>query len=273
MSTYRLARGIHLPYELHNFDDRCRALLRINPDDTIVEGTSAARLQRLWLPSEPDVPEFATAEAGRAARAMRRSRRPEFKVRRRQIPLAHQVIVDGIPMTSLARTWHDLATQLSLPDLVAAGDRALQLGTTEDELWDMARQLAGQRGVRAARYALGFLNARSASRPESHLRFAVEEAGLSCFNVNVAIRDRYGQWLAEPDLSCEDARIALEYQGADHASIVRMRRDITRETDLRRNEWLTLYYGPAEVFGRPWLIAPEVRRLIRRRAPGLLQTT
>jgi very-short-patch-repair endonuclease len=80
-----------------------------------------------------------------------------------------------------------------------------------------------------------------------------------------------GGWLAKPDLSLREAKLALEYQGAEHAKVKRMRRDITRETDMRREGWRVLDYGPAEVFGRPWEIAPEVRQLVQERAPHLLR--
>ena len=79
-----------------------------------------------------------------------------------------------------------------------------------------------------------------------------------------------GGWLAEPDLSLEEALIALEYQGEDHARLKQMRKDITRFTDMRRSAWLTIPYGPTEVFGQPYLIKPEVREWIRLRAPHLL---
>jgi hypothetical protein len=95
-------------------------------------------------------------------------------------------------------------------------------------------------------------------------------AQLPRFEVNVAIFNGDGEWLAEPDLSLAQARITLEYQGEQHAEAKRMRRDITRSADLRRAGWLELCYGPVEVFNRPWQIAPEVRALIRTRAPHLL---
>jgi very-short-patch-repair endonuclease len=115
------------------------------------------------------------------------------------------------------------------------------------------------------------LDPRSRSRPESHLRVALVTAGLTMFDVNRAVQDDTGEWLAEPDLSCRPAKLALEYQGADHAELVRMRKDITRQTDLRRWGWIVLAYGPAQVFARPWEIAPEVRRLLAERAPDLLR--
>ena len=90
------------------------------------------------------------------------------------------------------------------------------------------------------------------------------------FLVNRAVSRDEGGWLAEPDLALPEAKLALEYQGEDHAKLKRMRRDITRATDLRREGWEVYLYGPAEVFGRPWEIAAEVRATIQRRAPHLI---
>lgn len=156
-------------------------------------------------------------------------------------------------------------------DLVAAGDSALRAGTSLDELAGVIGRRRGRPGAKRAAAALPLLDRGSRSRPESHLRVAVAMAGLPPFAVNRAVTNEAGEWLAEPDLSCAPAKIALEYQGVEHARIERMRKDITRFGDLRRAGWAVLTYGPAEVFGRPWQIAPEVRQLIAERAPNLLR--
>ena len=79
--------------------------------------------------------------------------------------------------------------------------------------------------------------------------------------------DDLGQWLAEPDLSYDDVKLAIEYNGADHAEVRRQRRDITRALDLlRRGDWFTLTFGPAEVFGRPDEVAAMVRMVRAERA-------
>jgi very-short-patch-repair endonuclease len=273
-SLLRLTRGHYLDLRQAGqptFAARCAALLAANPVDTIAVGTTAAVLHGLWLPDEPSVPEFATCQPGRQAAVMTRSRRPELRSHRRQICPADRTVVKGIPSTTLARTWWDLAAELSLPDLVAAGDRALQLGCSIEQLSELVRRLARQRGNRQARLAYPLLDRRSRSRPETHLRVAVRAAGLHCFEVNHPVVDEAGEWLAEPDLSCSEAGIALEYQGSDHADLARMRRDITRATDLRQRGWLVLYYGPAQVFRRPWQIGPELRQLVEQRCPGLLR--
>jgi hypothetical protein len=203
---------------------------------------------------------------------MTRTKRPEFVAHRIQLRDDDVVLVDGVRATSRARTWRDLAVSLSLPDLVAVGDCILRLGTPLEELAEITERAAG-RGVRVLRAALPLLDARSRSRPESHLRVAVHATGAPAFQVNEPIfRDAAvgGGWLAEPDLSLPEAKLALEYQGADHAKLRRMRRDITRERDMRLDDWLTLYFGPAEVFGRPTSVGAEVYAAVRARAPELL---
>jgi hypothetical protein len=268
----RVARGCWIPEQFG--DDllaRCIAALETSADDTVVAGTTAARVHRLWLPQLPDEIHLATVEPGRASNAMTRTRRPELKPHRRQLTDEDVTAVGGVRVFSVARTWVDLAAVLSLPDLVAAGDSALRGLCTTEQLDDMIRRNFGRRGVRRARAALPLLNARSRSRPESHLRLAASAPCLPQFAVNEAIYRDQGGWLAEPDLSLAEAKLALEYQGEEHGTIERMRRDITRDADMRSEGWRALLYGPAQVFGRPWLIAPEVIQIVRERAPHLLR--
>ena len=146
----------------------------------------------------------------------------------------------------------------------------MRLGCSLTELIDTIERSRGQRGVIRARTAVALLDARSRSRPESHMRVAVSALGLP-FLVNEPVHRARGGWLAEPDLALPEAKLALEYQGEDHADVDRMRRDMTRFSDMRREGWLVLAYGPAEVFGRPWEIEADVRTAVRTRAPQLLR--
>jgi hypothetical protein len=268
----RLARGCWIRAE-HRDDlaARCAAALETSAEFTIVVGTTAARLHGFWLPDVPDVLHLATAVPGVPNSAMTRTRRSEFRAHRLTVPAEDLMMLHGLVVTTPARTWRALAGILDLPSLVAAGDSTMRAGTALDDLADVVRRTARGRHIRAARAALPLLDARSRSRPESHLRVAVTAPDLPRFEVNTAVGRSSGGWLAEPDLSLEPAKIALEYQGADHATIKRMRRDLTRNADMRREGWLCHLYGPAEVFGRPWEIRAEVRAAIRQRAPHLLK--
>lgn len=94
------------------------------------------------------------------------------------------------------------------------------------------------------------------------MRYALHSGGLPTPDVNQPIYSDDGEWLAEPDLSYDDVRLALEYNGTDHASAARMRRDITRGIDVMvRGGWQSVAFGPAEVFGRPDQVAVVVRQL------------
>ncbi|HEY2298640.1 MAG TPA: hypothetical protein VGH43_12985 [Jatrophihabitans sp.] len=272
-ASVRVARRAWVPrHQAEELLGRCAAVLGTSADDTVIASITAARLHGLWVPeSANERIHVATVTPNRAGRLMTRSQRPELVAHRFQLRPEDTVTVAGLLVTSLARTWRDLASVLSLPDLVAAGDSALRSGASVDELGDAIASSSRRHNARRAHQAFGLLDARSRSRPESHLRVAVSGPDMPRFEVNVSIFRCEGGWLAEPDLSLEEAMLALEYQGEDHGNPERMRKDITRFTDMRRNEWLTLPYGPAEVFGRPYLIKPEVRELIRVRAPHLLR--
>jgi hypothetical protein len=178
------------------------------------------------------------------------------------------VVVNGIPVTAEARTWVDLADLLPMADLVAAGDSVLRGTTTPGELELFVRDARGRRGVVAARRVLELLDERSRSRPESHLRFRLVDAGLPTPEVNRAIHDERGQWIAEPDLHYKRARLALEYNGANHAELPQMRKDITRSLDVVRAEWMTLTFGPAQVFTRWDDTVALVRTFLDARDPG-----
>jgi len=250
---------------------RCIALLEHCAPDSVLSSVTAATIHAQWLPPLPDAIHVATAVPEVAGRAMTRSRRPEVVAHRLQLDEADVMVLAGVPVMTPARTWFDLAAVLSLPDLVAAGDSVLRSGVEFEELLDVVERLRGRRGTARARAAVPILDARSRSRAESHLRVAIWTPDLPRFEVNEAVHRREGGWLAEPDLSLAEARLALEYQGEDHAELRRMRRDISRKRDLHGDGWLTLEYGPAEVFGRPWTIAPEVRAEVLDRAPHLVR--
>lgn len=256
---------------------QCAQLIGPGPVETVASGLSAALLHGLWLPTwaadrRVDLTVWSDL---RASRALLRPQGGAVDVHRRQLRAQDVTVVAGVPVTALERTWFDLAAVLDVPDLVAAGDSALRAGDANgsasmESLAEVCREYRNRRGARRAVTALAMLDARSRSRPESHLRVALRHPDLPEFAVNEAVADDNGEWLAEPDLSLREAKLALEYQGSDHADPERMRKDMTRIADLRRNGWQVLLYGPAEVFQRPQLIAPEVRAILRTRAPQLL---
>jgi hypothetical protein len=270
----RVAQGVWRPAEAaEDFAGRCAALLSACPEGAVIAGVAAARLHRFWLPDLDDRPiDVILRRDAEVPRRHAGSRRREIRGRRRTLIPDEIVVVAGLPVTSEARTWLDLAETLSTADLIAAGDSALREGTTPAEIAIVLTRAFHRRGVVRARAALDLLDARSRSRPESHLRYALVSSGLPTPEVNKAIFTGAGEWLAEPDLHYDEARLALEYNGAEHAQPTRMRRDLTRDVDIQhRGGWRIVTFGPAEVFSRPEQTAAFVRELLRERAPQLLR--
>ena len=267
----RVSRGVWLPAGTASEGvARLAALLAALPAATVLSGPTAAQLHGLWV--APGRAVDVTVPARTAPPAYTTGpRRAVVATHRRALAPAETTVVAGLPVTTLARTWYDLAAVLPLADLVAAGDSVLRTGeVTLDVLAAGLADRAGRRGTACLRRALPLLDARSRSRPETHARVMLVRAGLPAPDVNVAVHDEHGQWLAEPDLSYREARVALEYQGADHAELGRMRRDVARHMDLRRAGWDVLYYTSEQVFGRPEVLVDDTRDALRRRAPQLL---
>ena len=75
--------------------------------------------------------------------------------------------IDGVPVTSLARTVLDLCRTLPIEQAVAAGDRALVLGLVRAVLEERLAQMTRWPGTRQARRAVALVDPRSESAGES----------------------------------------------------------------------------------------------------------
>jgi len=239
----RLCRGVWLPAEAAaDTITRLAAVLAVLPQRTVLSGLTAAALHGMDVPTQTVATDVTVAAQHRPSALTSGPRRPELVAHRRLLSPDEIVEVAGLPVTSAARTWCDLAETMLLPDLVAAGDSAIRLGlVTPEQLAQAIRERRSRRGLRLALRAVPLLDGRSRSRPESRLRVLLVLAGLPLPAVNEPVLDDHGGWLAEPDLCYRQARLGIEYQGAGHAEPRRMRRDVARHMDLRRADWEILY--------------------------------
>ncbi|WP_345066857.1 hypothetical protein [Leifsonia kafniensis] len=186
-----------------------------------------------------------------------------------QISPTDVTVQRGVPLTTPARTWCDLALTLSLGELVAAGDYLIfheQPIVSRRELLDAVISHPGRRGRRVLRRALELLSEFSESPKESELRVIVVTSGLPTPQVNPEIYDEHGRFVARVDLYFPEERAILEYQGDQHRTDIRQwRRDLTRRSELE-----SLGYHYAEVAADDLEnVAPLIRRIERNlRARG-----
>ena len=179
----------------------------------------------------------------------------------------------GFTVTDPVSTWCQLATQLTLYDLVAAGDylvsgrvtdegRELPLATIAELRAGVLRH-AGRRGAKNLRAAIERVRTGVDSRPETWLRLLLVDDGLPEPVVNEAIFDSSGRPLGKPDLAYPWARLLFEYEGDEHrVGKERFRSDIGRRETFETNQWRVIRVIPDDVFTHQRAFLNRVRRVI-----------
>lgn len=180
------------------------------------------------------------------------------------------ITVQGLTITSPGRTWQDLATQLSVPDLVAAGDFLIHHRmplVAIDELIDRARCSGRRHGAGRMRASASLLDPRAESRPESHLRVVLRAAGLEGFTVNheIVATDGGGSDM-RTDFAFVELKLAIEYQGDYHRSKEQWRRDMTRRGRLEEDGWIVMEIN-ADDLRNPVELVARIRRRLALRGP------
>lgn len=127
----------------------------------------------------------AYASATRAEGAWRGGTR---RVRIAPLPDHHVTVVDGLPVTTLARTVVDIARSASRRSAVVTGDAALRRGLLRDDLAVVLDECAAWSDVGKARRATAFLDARSESALESLSRVVFDEREVPPPELQMEIR-------------------------------------------------------------------------------------
>lgn len=158
-------------------------------------------------------------------------------------------VVDGLPVTTPARTFVDLARTLPPATSVAAGDAILRSGVAYDVLAEAVELGAGRHGIAAARRALRLLDGRAESAGESVSRVLMAERGLPRPEPQLVIRNDQGEFVARVDFAWPSLGVVGEFDGrvkygrtfnpdGDLAQVLWDEKQ--REDQLRRLGWLVV---------------------------------
>ena len=174
-------------------------------------------------------------------------------------------VVRGLRVSTVCRTWCELAALLDLHDLVAAGDHIihhrLPLASLED-LVDAVAHYPGRRGRATLRRALPLLSERAESPQESRLRSILMTGGIGGLRPNLWVTVR-GRRL-RIDIAIPQHRLAIEYQSDYHLDLGQRRKDLTRASILASDEWLTLEFNSDDM-GAPHEVVERVLATLRTR--------
>ena len=162
-------------------------------------------------------------------------------IRGHETTLVPMAAVGGMPVAAPAVAWCQAATQLTLRELVIAGDSLLRRHDPVVPLGDLADTVVGwvaRRGVVRLRAALELVRERTDSVRETELRLDAEARGIRGFTVNTTITDEAGRFVAFGDLAMPEFRVLLEYDGEQHRlDDAQYARDIRRLDALARLGW------------------------------------
>ena len=184
--------------------------------------------------------------------------------------------LDGVRLTSAARTWLDVAAILSLEELVAVGDFLVCSHGPEfpvprqgvcriADLVHVVARHPGYRGLRKARTALEVIRVGADSPPETAMRLALVAAGLPEPELNVVIWSEDGHPVLWPDAAYRECRISLQYDGIHHSGADQYQRDIRRLETTRWLGWEEVRIGRDDLWGDGAAVVRKVSNALRAR--------
>jgi very-short-patch-repair endonuclease len=195
--------------------------------------------------------------------------------RSNHMPAHHYLrLLDGLRITTPARTLFDLGGVLDLEAHLSTVDDAYQRGlTTPSELRAVFDELAGRgrRGSAALREALGEIPPQSRptmSAYELKLARALVDAGLPAPVRQHLIRLLDGSFI-HIDLAYPDVRLAIEIDHSHwHSGMAATARDKARDVQLARISWTTLRFTEDDIDHRLAGTVGSIRDVSTHRATG-----
>lgn len=170
-------------------------------------------------------------------------------------PLADITVIDGLPVTRLARTLIDCAADLPRLEAVAAADQILRAGIDAGSLAAALEPLHGDR-LRRANATLLAADPRSESPLESWTRCLIGDAGLPAPVPQLRVRLPNGR-SRFLDLGWERWRVGVEYDGlGTRLGPAAETSDRRRHQVLHDRGWEVLVLTASDVMEhpRPWLV-------------------
>jgi hypothetical protein len=258
-----LARGLYLSRSAEgDLASRCGAWAKVLPTDAAFGMGTAAAL-------------YGAASETAAIHVVLRPRRvlPQhagITVHGRALAAEDVVEREGLRLTSGAQTFLDHASGLPPWELVALGDALMRMGVLDaDQLTRRLARADRVRGVVRARRWAPHLTAGSGSHQESFLRYWLLASDLPDPQVQLPVYDRWGREVVHTDLGYEEWKVALEYEGRQHAERDQFGRDVDRYSLMAADGWLVLRFAARHV-GGPTVPVDRTRRALISRGwrPG-----
>ena len=249
----RLRRGAYLLAADVDAVSRHRCLIEatvplVHPDSA-VSHVSAAVLHGLPLPRTSLDRVWVTRPGGGNGRIGR-----HLHLRNCRLEPDEVVSVDGVRVTSLARTAADLARAVGYPWGVVGCDAALAMGCPVEELVEVVERGRRRPGNARARCAVAFADGRSESPLESLSRVTIARLRLPSPTLQFEIRDG-ARLVARTDFGWEEDGVVGEVDGAvKYGPVLKpgqtpadaVMAEKRREAAIRARHWWVVRWGARE---------------------------
>jgi hypothetical protein len=164
----------------------------------------------------------------------------KINIHRDKLIAEEMCVVDGIPMTTPARTAFDLGRRGTLERAVMWLD-ALANATRLDSaaVADVIGRHAGARGIVQLRQAVDLMDAGAESPQETRTRLLLMAAGFPRPTTQLLVYNRFGEFVGRIDLGWPEWKVGVEYDGPQHWSNADAHaRTIERIADLEAEGWI-----------------------------------
>ena len=179
------------------------------------------------------------------------------------LPPAHVTDMDGLSVTTGARTVVDLARWVSFRGGVVIADSALRKGVARREMEQVTRDCVRWPGIRKAREVIKFADERAASPLESVSRVAFHELGLPAPELQVTlVWDDYGNPKFIVDFFWEDFGVIGEADGLlkyDDEERLSLRAEKLRQEELEAMGFIVVRWTWDDIWRRPEWVATRIR--------------
>jgi very-short-patch-repair endonuclease len=257
-----LFRGVYADASLViNHRHRCLAVCRyLLPPGGAVAGRSAAALYGAGTATTDDPVEVVVPRHVRFGRSV------GLHVHSTDLLDGDVRDLDGVRVTTPARTCWDLAQWLDLVEAVVVIDQLIQRRlVTAADLEAYAFRRRGARGWRRLLRATTLADPGAESPQETRLRVRLVLAGVPA-PVTQYVVERDGRFVARVDLAWPEAKVAVEYDGLWHAADGQIHRDRQRLNRLVAAGWVVLHVTSKRLRDDFPAFAAELKSALRARA-------
>jgi Transcriptional regulator, AbiEi antitoxin/Protein of unknown function (DUF559) len=194
-----------------------------------------------------------------------RSGPPAVLVHEAALPRGHVIVVDGVPVTSIARTVVDLARTSPFPAGVVVADSALRRGViSKADLRAVMTACERWPGIERAREVVAFSDAKSESPLESISRAVFHKFGLPAPELQVWVGDET-DLIARSDFLWRAHRTIAESDGAmKYEDPSRARAQLERDTRLRDAGFEVVHFTWEEITKSPARVVARIQASFRR---------